>query len=113
MKFASRAVPLLTLAPLVSLCTLGWSSRPEPDPRLLDRRRDGSSGDPAGFGRSARSRAADRAVRTVPPVGSAGAVVLSIEPTPLAPGADTEVPVVFPGYVLPDDSLEDRAHEGS
>ena len=31
----------------------------------------------------------------------------------LAPGNDTEVPVVFPGYVLPDDSLEDSTHEGS
>jgi hypothetical protein len=44
---------------------------------------------------------------------SSGAVVLSIEPAVVAPGTETPVPVIFPGYVLPDDSLEDRAHEGS
>ena len=47
------------------------------------------------------------------PSGSPGVVVLSIEPAGAGPGTDTEVPVVFPGYVLPDDSLEDSAHEGS
>jgi len=30
-----------------------------------------------------------------------------------APVADGEVPVIFPGYVLPDDNLEEAAHEGS
>ena len=39
--------------------------------------------------------------------------MLSIEPAVTAPGTDAEVPVVFPGYVLPDDSLEDSTHEGS
>jgi hypothetical protein len=29
------------------------------------------------------------------------------------PVADMEVPVIFPGYVLPDDSMEERAHAGS
>ena len=29
------------------------------------------------------------------------------------PGKDVVVPVVFPGYLLPVDSLEDAAHEGS
>jgi len=49
----------------------------------------------------------------VPPIGSSGVVVLSIEPAVSAPGTGTEVPVIFPGYVLPDDSLEGPAHEGS
>jgi hypothetical protein len=41
-------------------------------------------------------------------------VVLSIEPAVAPPAdADAEVPIVFPGYVLPDDSLEEPAHEGS
>ena len=39
--------------------------------------------------------------------GFPAGVVLSIEPATAAPVADTEVPVIFPGYVLPDDSLED------
>jgi hypothetical protein len=56
---------------------------------------------PLAFGPAGPSAAA-------PPV-----VVLSIEPTVGAPAADTEVPIVFPGYVLPDDSLEEPAHEGS
>ncbi len=29
------------------------------------------------------------------------------------PVADMEVPVIFPGYVLPDDSREEPAHAGS
>ena len=45
--------------------------------------------------------------------GASAAVALSTEPAPLVRGNDTEVPVVFPGYLLPDDSLEDSAHEGS
>jgi hypothetical protein len=38
--------------------------------------------------------------------------VLSIESVAGTP-ADAEVPIVFPGYVLPDDSLEEPAHGGS
>ncbi|HZW32103.1 MAG TPA: hypothetical protein VFF52_15430 [Isosphaeraceae bacterium] len=38
--------------------------------------------------------------------------VLSIESVAGTP-ADGEVPIVFPGYVLPDDSLEEPAHGGS
>jgi hypothetical protein len=51
-----------------------------------------------------------------PPAGTLGhlpVVVLSIESMAGAPAVDTEVSIVFPGYVLPDDSLEEPAHEGS
>ena len=56
--------------------------------------------------------------RCQPPPGGGHAeltrvVVLSSEPASAARGADTQVPVVFPGYVLPDDSLEEPTHEGS
>jgi hypothetical protein len=34
-------------------------------------------------------------------------------PTLGAPVADAEVPVVFPGYLLPDNNREESAHEGS
>ena len=47
------------------------------------------------------------------PLGIPSVVVLSIEPATVAPGPETEVPVVFPGYVLPDDSLEESSHAGS
>lgn len=40
-------------------------------------------------------------------------VVLSVEPAVVTPDSDREVPVIFPGYVLPDDSLEDSSHAGS
>jgi hypothetical protein len=51
-----------------------------------------------------------------PPGGTLGkrqAVVLSLESVAGAPAGDSEVSIVFPGYVLPDDSLEEPAHEGS
>jgi hypothetical protein len=38
---------------------------------------------------------------------------ISIEPAALAPYADAESPVVFPGYLLPDDGCEEPAHAGS
>jgi hypothetical protein len=45
--------------------------------------------------------------------GLPSVVVLSIEPAVGAPESDREVPVVLPGYVLPDDSLEESSHAGS
>ena len=100
---------LLALAPLLAACTLGWSGRPA---RVLacsiaeatapDQKFEGSL-----IPREPSSRLAER------PNSSPGEVVLSIEPAVIAPGTDTEFPVVFPGYVLPDDSLEGSTHEGS
>jgi hypothetical protein len=43
----------------------------------------------------------------------APAISISIEPAVLAPYADAESPVVFPGYLLPDDGCEEPAHAGS
>jgi len=40
-------------------------------------------------------------------------VLLSIEPVGTAVDSDTETPVVFPGYLLPDDHHEEPVHEGS
>jgi hypothetical protein len=40
-------------------------------------------------------------------------ISISIEPAVLAPYADAESPVVFPGYLLPDDGCEEPAHAGS
>ena len=40
-------------------------------------------------------------------------VLLSVEPVGTAVDSDTETPVVFPGYLLPDDNHEEPAHEGS
>jgi hypothetical protein len=100
---------LLALAPLLAACTLGWSGRPA---RFLACSITEATGPDRGFDGNAlpldpSSRFAE------PHVGLPGVVVLSIEPAAMAPATDTESPVVFPGYVLPVDGLEDTTHEGS
>lgn len=102
---------ILALVPIVSACTLGWSNRPDrivtcsiTDPLARSADRDNLSG------LLGASRENDR---LKPESTSAGVVVLSIEPAVVVPGTTTEAAVVFPGYVLPDDSREDSLHEGS
>jgi hypothetical protein len=99
---------LLALMPLVSACTMGWSSRPS---RVVAC----SIADVTALKNNlAVAAPSDRGLAPVTnALGANEAVVLSVEPAGLVPGDSTEVPVVFPGYVLPDDSLEDAAHEGS
>ena len=101
---------LLALAPLFAACTLGWSSHPA---RILACSIAEATAPDQGFDASALSR--DPSSRsTQPPVGFPGVVVLSIEPAGvMAPGTDAEVPVIFPGYVLPVDGPEDSTNEGS
>ena len=50
----------------------------------------------------------DLAVAHHPPV-----ISISIEPATGVTGAEAEPPVVFPGYLLPDDDSEEPAHAGS
>ncbi len=47
------------------------------------------------------------------PDSSPGAVLLSIEPVTIGLEAESETPVVFPGYLLPADRREEPTHEGS
>ncbi|MDR3619631.1 MAG: hypothetical protein P4L85_09790 [Paludisphaera borealis] len=47
------------------------------------------------------------------PDSTPAAVLISIEPTVSANESETETPVVFPGYLLPDDHREEPVHEGS
>jgi hypothetical protein len=47
---------------------------------------------------------------TPPPLPT---VRLSIEPVGVTADAEAEAPVVFPGYLLPEDNHEESAHEGS
>ena len=112
-EFSLAGCALIALVPLVSACTLGWSNRPErivacaiPDPLQSQGAtdRDGffENRPPARESREGQSE-----------IASSGAVVLSIEPAAVAPGSAAENPVIFPGYVLPDDSREDSLHEGS
>jgi hypothetical protein len=101
---------LLALIPIVSACTLGWSNHPDrilacsiSDP--LEAVADGTTSSTAsrlGFDYQASQAGA----------ASPASFVLSTEPAITVPG-DAEVPVNFPGFVLPDDSREDLSHEGS
>jgi hypothetical protein len=103
---------LLTLVPLVSLCTLGWSSRPSrivacsiPDRLELE------SG--AGSLADRNYPTSHSAAGTSSGISSSGMAILSIESTAASPRSQTGVPVFVPGYVLPDDALEDKANAGS
>jgi hypothetical protein len=107
-EFRVAGCALMVLMPIVSACTMGWSNRPS---RIVAC----SIVDTTAENRIP-AVAADRDRVSEPgsqAPGESAAVALSTEPAPLVRGNDTEVPVVFPGYLLPDDSLEDSAHEGS
>ena len=89
-----------------------WAGRPAAadPPRLAVLRRRGRPRRRPGprFVRERRAASADAPRRIAPmPMPSRSGPPLG------APVADAEVPVVFPGYVLPDDSREEPAHEGS
>jgi hypothetical protein len=102
----------LVFAPLASACTLGWSSRTTRilacsisdarDAGAVEERLD-SDFNLVGF----------RNVSAAGPAIDAGAIALSAEPPQRRPAAEPVAPVIFSGYVLPDDCLEDRSHEGS
>src|SRR5262249_22799329 len=91
------------LLTLVGACFLSWSghaTRAPALPVLSPVARIGASDNvPVANEPELPDRQADASI------GAPRAVVLSIEPTTVAPGAEAEVPVVFPGYVLPDDSF--------
>ena len=102
---------LLALVPIVSACTLGWSSRPN---RILAC----SISDPL----EAVAMAAIPPLRPVldsttkagrPQVISSGRFSCSRSSRRYRSRCRGEVPVIFPGFVLPDDSREDLPHEGS
>ena len=100
---------LLVVAAMAGTFTVGWTSRGGglPLSPLLGRTtlvRDGAR--PA--------RAPEEGARP----SEAGPAIVEAEPFAVmpalsAPVADAEVPVVFPGYLLPDNNREEPAHEGS
>jgi hypothetical protein len=103
---------LLAFLPLVCVCTLGWLSRSNQVlAASISNETAGSHVQLAVHDRIDRAELASATVAD--PFGLPSAFVLTIEPAVVAPGLDREVPVVLPGYVLPDDSLEESSHEGS
>lgn len=103
------AYALLLAAPIASAGSLGWANRGS-------RTAGGAISVPEATARSGlprvgelpQSRGSDPIRRGAFP----RVVVLSIEPTTL-PESEAEGPVAFPGYLLPDDTFEEVAHEGS
>jgi hypothetical protein len=108
-RFASFA--LLALVPIASVCTLGWSNRPDrilacsiPDPQQI-------TPDSHALADIARIGVEYQSPQST--ISSPGAVALSVDPAVVVPGIGSEALVIVPGYVLPDDSREDSVHEGS
>jgi hypothetical protein len=52
-------------------------------------------------------------VETSQPITRLLPILLSIEPVGATAESDVETPVLFPGYLLPDDNREEPAHGGS
>jgi hypothetical protein len=98
---------ILALASMGGTFTMGWMTRASGslDLRVL-------TASALGHHTGGPSRAPEGLER--PDDGTRGeADTIAIGPGLGAPVADAEVPVVFPGYLLPDDSREEPAHEGS
>jgi hypothetical protein len=93
------------MAPLASACGAGWSIGRNHmfarSPHVDGMAHDGSQSGPVGNGPALEWQSA------LPRV-----MVLAIEPAGVIDG-DADGPVVFPGYLLPDDTFEDVSHEGS
>src|SRR5262249_16611609 len=107
--FAGCAV--LGLVPILSACTLEWRDRPN---RILacsisDPLRNTVDGEDLTNTPQLRDGYQPGILMEMVPKQ----VVLSTEPAIAIPRAVVESPVIFPGYVLPDDTCEGLLHEGS
>lgn len=111
---------LLVLASMAATFTMGWTTRGSGVPRLASPRavafgrdegrgwfsaRSGSrpTADAAAYGDTESDANAD---------ADADLDAIAIRPDIGPPIADAEVPVIFPGYVLPDDRREEPTHAG-
>src|SRR5262249_19723546 len=102
---------LLVLVAMASTFTMGWTTRGLGSARLPWLRTAALARDAAEPAPPLRGGAPPS---DLPPVvGGAEAESLATGPALDAPVADADVPVVFPGYLLPDNNREEPAHEGS
>jgi hypothetical protein len=107
---------LLVLASMAATFTMGWTTRGSSTPRLAFL---GTVAPGRDLGR-VRSAIEERPRPSADalPAGEVAAVAVAdsdavaIGPALGPPVAEGEVPVDFPGYVLPDDRREEPAHEG-
>jgi hypothetical protein len=111
-RMVARA--LLGLAPFIGAGSIGWSLASKPRALAppastvlrIEHRIPGSDADAAVW--PAESQEPSIQTTLVP------AVVLSIEPVVVAAARpEAEEPVVFPGYLLPADVLQESGHEGN
>jgi len=102
---------LLVLVAMAGTFTMGWTTRGIGSPRPPLLRTAILAHDAAEHAPPLRTSASLSDAR--PAVGEAEAESLATGPALDAPVADADVPVVFPGYLLPDNNREEPAHEGS
>jgi hypothetical protein len=88
---------------------VGWTTRGGGPPSMPPLRT--AALDREAVGRGLEFEGDDRPSPEPPAAAEADAVATA--PTLAAPVADAEVPVIFRGYLLPDNTREERAHEGS
>jgi hypothetical protein len=105
------AFSLMALLPTLGGGAIGWANRAANLPFS-----NASASIPAGS--RDREAGTSRSDRFVAEPAKATIDVHSVflesnEPVTVAPVADVEIPVIIPGYLLPDDRLEEPAHEGS
>lgn len=100
---------LLVLAAMAGTFTLGWTTRGGSVPRLPLLRT--AALDLEAAGRVPGLGGNDWSSPVPPAAEEADAVATA--PVLAAPVADAEVPVIFRGYLLPDNNREEPAHEGS
>jgi hypothetical protein len=101
---------LLVLAAMAGTFAMGWTTRGG-SPRVPLLGTVALGRDAAEFAPSLI--AGERLSDARPVVVDAEAGAVATGPDLDAPVADAEVPVVFPGYLLPDNSREEAVHEGS
>jgi hypothetical protein len=99
---------LLVLISMAGTFAMGWTTRGgSPRPPVLSTTALVADGEATFRTPGSRERPSAH------PVPEAEGDAFAIGPALGAPVADAEIPVVFPGYVLPDDNREEPAHEGS
>ena len=100
---------LLVVAAMAGTFTMGWTSRGGglPLSPLLGTTALARAGGQPALAPEEGARPSEAA----PSI--ADAEPFAVMPALGAPVADAEVPVVFPGYLLPDNNREEPAHEGS
>jgi hypothetical protein len=108
-EFRVAARMLLALLPILWAGSLVWSRASKQDGRAA-----AASGDSReGVSGSRRDQRRVFDVGGPPAIALMPSFVVTLDPAVAAAAPDPEAPVVFPGYLLPVDSLQESVHEGN